>query len=72
MPGIPLTITSSPWGAEARIDGKSVGQTPKTVELPAGSYKITLLHDGAIAYRRVQLDGPDEFCWDFSANAVCR
>ncbi len=35
-----VTISSDPADAEIYVDGKFVGQTPSTIELPAGSHRV--------------------------------
>ena len=45
LPGIPLKINSKPWGAQATINGESVGETPVQVERPPGIYKVLLKYD---------------------------
>ena len=72
LPGIPLKINSKPWGAQATINGESVGETPVQVERPPGTYKVLLKYDGRQGYRKVVLPGDDGFCWDFESNSVCR
>ncbi|MEN9307402.1 MAG: hypothetical protein RL173_1334, partial [Fibrobacterota bacterium] len=37
-----LYISSAPVGAEIVVGGKSMGKTPKLVELPVGSQKVTV------------------------------
>ncbi len=41
-----VAITSSPSGAEIKIDGKSYGFTPKSIEVPIGEHKVSLHKDG--------------------------
>jgi hypothetical protein len=35
-------ISSAPAGAEIQVDGKTVGTTPKMIELPVGSHTLTI------------------------------
>jgi hypothetical protein len=44
----PLQITSVPPGAEILLDGKPVGQTPKTVSVLPGSHTLTLQKKGFV------------------------
>jgi PEGA domain len=41
-----ITVSSDPTGAEVYVDGKFVGQTPSTIQLPAGSHHIELRSPG--------------------------
>jgi serine protease Do len=47
-----VDIASDPPGAEIYVDGKFVGQTPSTIELPSGSHVIALKHDGSQDWQR--------------------
>jgi hypothetical protein len=48
-----LTITTVPSGAVVVVDGKqTVGPTPLTVEIAAGSHGISIHHDGFITENR--------------------
>ncbi len=41
-----VTISSDPAGAEIYVDGKFVGQTPSTIELPAGAHHVEVKSAG--------------------------
>lgn len=41
-----VTVSSDPPGAEIYVDGKFVGQTPSTIELPAGSHRVEVKSHG--------------------------
>jgi hypothetical protein len=41
-----ITVSSDPPGAEIYVDGKFVGQTPSTIELPAGSHRVEVKSRG--------------------------
>lgn len=45
-----LILKSLPEGAEVSLDGKSVGKTPLTLELPPGVYGLRLSRDGALSF----------------------
>jgi len=47
-----LTISSDPTGAEIYIDGKFVGQTPSTIQLPSGSHRIEVKLQGKQEWQR--------------------
>lgn len=40
-----VTISSAPHGATVQIDGKSFGKTPLNIQLPAGTYILTISAD---------------------------
>ncbi|MFY9689641.1 MAG: PEGA domain-containing protein [Candidatus Acidiferrales bacterium] len=41
-----VTVSSDPAGAEIYVDGKFVGQTPSTIELPAGAHHVEVKSAG--------------------------
>ena len=41
-----VTVSCDPPGAEIYVDGKFVGQTPSTIELPAGSHHVEVKSHG--------------------------
>jgi PEGA domain len=41
-----LRLASKPPGAEVSIDGKTTGQTPLSVDLPAGMHEVVLKKEG--------------------------
>jgi len=41
-----VTVSSDPAGAEIYVDGKFVGQTPSTIELPAGAHHVEVKSRG--------------------------
>jgi TolB-like protein len=45
-------IETSPPGAEVKIDGKPAGQTPLSVDVPAGAHKLSLSVAGQAALER--------------------
>jgi hypothetical protein len=47
-----VAIASDPPGAEISVDGKFVGQTPSTMQLPAGSHRIELKSQGRQSWLR--------------------
>jgi len=47
-----LTVSSDPMGAEIYIDGKFVGQTPSTIELPAGQHYVEVRAPGRESWAR--------------------
>ena len=57
------TIRSKPSGAELFIDGKNVGTTPYTAEMPSGDYQVRLVYKGYRTYdKSLHLDSshPDQ------------
>ncbi len=62
-----LSISSEPSGATAFVDGRLVGITPVTVDLPYGTYDVRIQHeDGKPRQKRVPLQSP-EFSVPFTA-----
>jgi hypothetical protein len=47
-----VTISSDPAGAEIYVDGKFVGQTPSTIELPAGAHHVEVKSAGRDGWSR--------------------
>lgn len=48
-----VNVTSTPPGAEIRVDGKATGQrTPAQIEMTAGQHTIALWSGGKVLYRR--------------------
>jgi hypothetical protein len=47
-----VTITSDTPDAEIYVDGKFVGQTPSTIQLPSGSHRIEIKANGKEAWQR--------------------
>ncbi len=47
-----ITVSSDPPGAEIYVDGKFVGQTPSTIELPAGSHHVEVKSRGRQEWAR--------------------
>ncbi len=47
-----VMIASDPPGAEIYVDGKFVGQTPSTIQLPSGSHRIELKSQGKRGWER--------------------
>lgn len=47
-----ITVSSDPSGAEIYVDGKFVGQTPSTIELPAGSHRVEVKSPGRQGWAR--------------------
>jgi len=44
----PLTITSTPGGATVRLNTRSVGTTPLTLKVAAGTYRVTVSKSGYV------------------------
>ena len=51
-PARSVTIASDPPGAEIYIDGKFVGQTPSTIQLPNGIHRIEMKYRGKQDWER--------------------
>ncbi len=47
-----VTIASDPPGAEIYVDGKFVGQTPSTIQLPSGTHRIEVKSRGKQGWER--------------------
>jgi hypothetical protein len=47
-----VTIASDPPGADIYIDGKFVGQTPSTIQLPSGAHRIEVKSRGKQEWER--------------------
>ncbi|MGD1212342.1 MAG: PEGA domain-containing protein [Candidatus Acidiferrales bacterium] len=47
-----MTLASDPPGAEIYIDGKFVGQTPSTIQLPSGTHLIEVRSRGKQDWER--------------------
>lgn len=59
-PGSRLNINVYPAGADIVIDGRSVGQTPLTLELEPGSYQVRIQREHYLAWEtQVQLGEAD-------------
>ncbi|MEZ4228392.1 MAG: PEGA domain-containing protein [Polyangiaceae bacterium] len=54
-----LSIFAEPVGARVFVDGKAVGKSPWTGELPPGRHRIHVEKDGYTNYERELLLGPD-------------
>ncbi len=55
-PGGTLMLSSTPSGAAILIDGKPLGQnTPASIKLPAGTYRVTVEKDGRRANETVEI-----------------
>jgi hypothetical protein len=52
VPDGSVMIASDPPGAEIYVDGKFVGQTPSTIRLVSGSYRIEVKSQGKQAWSR--------------------
>ncbi len=48
----PLTVTSTPSGATVRLGTRSMGKTPLTLKVAAGTYKVTLSRTGYVTTTR--------------------
>ncbi|WP_338873125.1 PEGA domain-containing protein [Myxococcus stipitatus] len=57
---VTLSVRTIVPGAEVYLDGKKVGQTPLTLDVPAGTYDVTLVKDGAVSFpRQLQAHGAE-------------
>ncbi|QSQ12229.1 PEGA domain-containing protein [Myxococcus landrumensis] len=57
---VKLSVRSSVPDSEVYLDGKKVGQTPLTLEVPPGTYDLALVKDGAVSFpRQIQALGAD-------------
>ncbi|NNB84755.1 PEGA domain-containing protein [Corallococcus sp. AB032C] len=57
---VKLSLKSTLPAADVYLEGLSVGQTPLTVELPAGAYELTMVKGDAVSFpRQVQAQGAD-------------
>ena len=56
----PVTVTSSPPGAEVQVDGRVLGQTPAELELTAGEREIAVALGGYNTERRAIMVVADE------------
>jgi hypothetical protein len=52
-----LTVATVPW-ATIEVDGRSYGQTPRTIELPAGPHTVVLRAEGESPTRRLEVTVP--------------
>ena len=52
-----LTIATVPWATIA-VDGRSYGQTPRTIELPPGRHQVVLRAEGSGPTRRLEVTVP--------------
>lgn len=48
----PLTVKSTPSGATVRLNTRSVGKTPLTLKVAAGTYKVTISRTGYVTTTR--------------------
>ncbi|MBI5549581.1 MAG: PEGA domain-containing protein [Deltaproteobacteria bacterium] len=58
-----LTVESNPAGAEVMVDGRTVGRSPLTVELPAkGTAEVEVVRDGYLSKKQTVTlgDGPQK------------
>jgi serine/threonine-protein kinase len=56
-PGSTLMLTTNPSGASIRVDGKLIPQvTPATIQLPPGTYSITVERGGLRGSQKVEID----------------
>jgi hypothetical protein len=59
-PKVKLSVKSSLPASDVYVDGLKLGQTPLTLDLPAGTYDLTLVKGDAISFpRQVQVQGTD-------------
>lgn len=52
MEASPITVKSTPAGAEITVDGSYVGNTPSIIQLPTGEHEIEIAKSGFKAWRR--------------------
>lgn len=57
---VKLSVKSTLSASDVFLDGLKVGQTPVTVEVPAGTYDITVVKGSAVSFpRQIQAQGAD-------------
>lgn len=55
-----LSVKSTLPVSEVYLDGFKVGQTPLSLDVPAGTYELALVKDSAVSFpRQIQVNGPD-------------
>jgi hypothetical protein len=47
-----VSVSSAPAGADIEIDGSFVGNTPSTINLPAGDHTVTVSKNGYKTWER--------------------
>lgn len=68
-----VVVRSTPAGAKVVIDGRSLGQTPVTVAVDAGSHWLRLFKEGYTAYEApLELEGGKSKNVDASLNQLTR
>ncbi|WP_223640991.1 PEGA domain-containing protein [Corallococcus sp. EGB] len=59
-PKVKLSLKSTLPASDVYLEGLGMGQTPLTLELPAGSYELTVVKGDAVSFpRQVQAQGAD-------------
>ncbi|RKH68501.1 PEGA domain-containing protein [Corallococcus aberystwythensis] len=59
-PKVKLSLKSTLPASDVYLEGLSVGQTPLTLELPAGAYELSMVKGDAVSFpRQVQAQGAD-------------
>jgi hypothetical protein len=59
-PKVKLSLKSTLPSSDVYLEGLGVGQTPLTLELPAGAYDLSMVKGGAVSFpRQVQAQGED-------------
>ena len=61
-----VTLTSTPAGATAYIDGQQVGVTPHEAELSSGSYEVRMVHGGIESRKTIQVDADQATKWTWT------
>jgi len=57
---VKLSVKSTLEASEVYLDGRKVGQTALSLEIPAGTYDITLVKGSAVSFpRQIQVQGTD-------------
>ena len=54
-----LIINATPWG-QIYIDGELMGNTPKSLTLPAGTHNLRVVRDGFVPFEREIQLGPGQ------------
>lgn len=59
-PKVKLAVKSTQPGSEVYLEGRRVGQTPLALEVPAGTYELTVKKGAAVSFpRQLEAAGPE-------------